>query len=58
MELGGVGRAEVCLLVGTGLAVTAAKLSRPAQKLASRGFETGAEVAISARAKAMLEVRL
>lgn len=56
MELGGVGKAEACLLEGAGLAATAAKVFLPAQKLASRGFGMLTESVLPAKATAMLEL--
>ena len=58
MELGGVGKAEACLLEGADRAATAAKLFLPAQKLASRGFGMLTKSVLPAKAKEMLELLL
>lgn len=56
MELGGVGNMPDCFLVGRDLAATVAKLSRPVQKLPSRGVGKSTDAVMPAKAMAMLEV--
>lgn len=58
MELGGVGSSAGCFLAGSDLAATAAKLSRPAQKLAFSCFGMFTEAVVPATAMATMEVLL
>lgn len=58
MELGGVGSSMGWFLDGGALAVTAAKVSLPAQNPVSRGFGMSTEAVIPAKAVPMVEVVL
>ena len=58
MEFGGVGSPAGCLLDGRDLAATAAKVSRPDQKVVSYGLGMSTEAVMPAKAMAMLEVFL
>ncbi len=58
MEFGGVGKPAGCLWDGRDLAATAAKVSRPDQKVVSYGFGMSTEAVMPAKAMAILEVFL
>lgn len=58
MELGGVGSSIGCFLDGGALAVTAAKVSLPAQNPVPRDFGMSTEAVIPAKALPMAEAGL
>ncbi len=58
MEFGGVGSPAGCLPDGRDRAATAAKVSRPDQKVVSYGFGMSTEAVMPAKAMVMLEVLL